>query len=687
MEFTLIDRYSPMLEKVIQLGDQNRATLGFLPRQAFEEYAGKNHIIAFTEGDDLVAYLLYRTKNSVAIIVHLCVAQNYRKASCAKQLVEHLMEVVGESIATIQLACRRDYGLDNFWYSAGFHPVSERAGRATKETSTLTTWIRSNPNCHNLFTQEIAASSKTPVLLDTNIVIDLFNGKNEESNALTADFLLNYVQFYVPASALTEINSNPDDHIRRECLRFTREKFEVAEVVPSRLDKVRNEILQIRPACVGDNTWFDISNISNAIVFDSSYFITRDAEWLSTDVSTTIHNRYGLLIMSPGEFICCIDEIDSPEDYSPIKLYGLDLEWGKLSADSFSEAVDAFYSNYGKKRAFQSCLRQKMAAADNEIRVARLKGDLAAIACIEYTDIKSVVSLLYINSTMLSPSVYPTFVKWITSKLFEDAQQKQKQVFEIPTVTLPKDVEEVLGNSTLFATKDSFFRIVLPQIMTKTVFEDVFIRPNPNLDTSNIEETDGHYAWDTHAEYKIERMLSPLKLTPSSLPTYIVPITGNYARELFDEALADENPNFFETHHVLATLSDEKVYFKSPRQKISRFPARILWYVSQSEMMGTQQIRACSILDNVTTGPMNAIYKKYHRLGILDWKQLQAMVGSAEEITAYNFSCTELLKNPISLEEARQILGKPNETFPSYREITESQFLDLYRQGTKCETR
>lgn len=686
MEFTLVNRHSPMLEKVIQLGDQNRATLGFLPRQAFEEYAGKNHIIAFTDGADLVAYLLYRTKNSVAIIVHLCVAQNYRKTSCAKQLVERLMEVVGETIATIQLACRRDYGLDNFWYSAGFHPVSERAGRATKESSTLTTWIRSNPNCHNLFTQEIASSSKTPVLLDTNIVIDLFNRQNEESNALTADFLLNYVQFYVPASALTEINSNPDDCIRRECLRYAREKFEVAEVAPSRLDKVRNEILQIRPACAGDNTWFDISNIANAIVFGSSYFITRDAAWLNTDVSTTIHNQYGLLIMSPGEFICCIDEFDSPEDYSPIKLYGLGLEWGKLSADSFSGAVDLFYSNFGKKRAFQSYLRQKMAATDNEVRVARLKGELAAISCIEYTDTKSVVSLLYINSKMLSPSVYPTFVKWITSKLFEDAQQKQKQIFEIPTVSLPEDVGEVLRNSNLFATKDSFFRVVLPQIVPKTVFEDVFIRPNPNLNSDSIKESDGHFAWNIYSEYNIERMLSPLKLTPSSLPTYIVPITGNYAKELFDEALADENPNFLETYHVLATLSDEKVYFKSPRKKISRFPARILWYVSQSEMMGTKQIRACSILDNVTTGSMKTVYKKYHRLGILDWNQLRSMVGNAEEITAYSFSCTELLKSPISLEEARRILGKPNEAFPSYREITESQFLDLYRQGTKCET-
>ena len=55
MDFTVVYARYKLLKKVQDLGDSASSTVGFLPGEAFADYARKGHILAVTEGDGLLA--------------------------------------------------------------------------------------------------------------------------------------------------------------------------------------------------------------------------------------------------------------------------------------------------------------------------------------------------------------------------------------------------------------------------------------------------------------------------------------------------------------------------------------------------------------------------------------------------------------------------------------------------------
>lgn len=92
MELRIVDNNSEWLDKVIALGDSCRATVGFMPKQAFVDYAYRREILALTTGDALVAYVMYRYRDYSLVIVHMCVSEKYRKHGYAEKLMDALYE-------------------------------------------------------------------------------------------------------------------------------------------------------------------------------------------------------------------------------------------------------------------------------------------------------------------------------------------------------------------------------------------------------------------------------------------------------------------------------------------------------------------------------------------------------------------------------------------------------------------
>ncbi len=96
------------LPKIKQLWRRNSETLGFFPEGAFEDHSKKRLIlVAHSEDNQLLGYLLFRFSRGTTVIVHLCVNPTSRSKGIAKQLVQKLKEVCSESRG-ISLKCRRD---------------------------------------------------------------------------------------------------------------------------------------------------------------------------------------------------------------------------------------------------------------------------------------------------------------------------------------------------------------------------------------------------------------------------------------------------------------------------------------------------------------------------------------------------------------------------------------------------
>ena len=184
MQIIEIGINSKWLSQIKDLGDSQSATVGFLPEQAYNDYAENKHIYAALIEDELAGYVLFRITKNMTIIVHLCVCPAMRKSGIAKKLVNHLYENTKHTYG-IKLNCRRDYNLEEFWKSLGFIPISEKPGKSVKNKTILTTWLKKHVH-DDLFSyqEENNLDSRIIANLDTNIVIDLCDNSNDESMAL-----------------------------------------------------------------------------------------------------------------------------------------------------------------------------------------------------------------------------------------------------------------------------------------------------------------------------------------------------------------------------------------------------------------------------------------------------------------------------------------------------------------------
>lgn len=117
MKLVTIDENSKWLSAVQKLGDDSRLTLGFMPAQAFVDYAKRKQILGLIINGELVAYTMFRYKKTSLIIVHFCVSTKHRSHGYAKNLMSALYQQEKDYVSQFMLSCRRDYNLDKFWYS------------------------------------------------------------------------------------------------------------------------------------------------------------------------------------------------------------------------------------------------------------------------------------------------------------------------------------------------------------------------------------------------------------------------------------------------------------------------------------------------------------------------------------------------------------------------------------------
>jgi len=687
MNVVEVKKNSRWLSQIIKLGDSHRATVGFLPERAFEEYAEKKRILALVDEDEVLAYVLFRFKKSELIIVHLCVSTLHRNKGYARVLIDELEKRNSEHISHMKLSCRRDYNLDAFWTKLGFVPFGESPGRATTKQTVLTKWIRYNQFSENLFTVVPDSQNNLHIILDTNVVIDLCEGGNEEVNALRQDYLGVYVNFKISRHVLDEINRSSDSQNRQKHLAYANSRFTLLGVYDEQVyNAVLADLLRAKPCDLKSNKWYDLSHIAFSIASDASAFVTSDLEWLGTGISEYIYDKYGLRIVSPGELIKYVDELDSPNAYSPVKLQGLDIDFGEMKQSDFSEVVNAFHFLYneGRKSVFERDLRLMMAHPEKYklMLVKSVNGPMALIVYQVEHNIMLVKRIL-LDKKKVGISLQNTLTKRLAFKLLETANHLGVCYIQIERELLDNSVINAFVESGYLVDESIVYRVLENSVLEpKDLKEYLFLDNQSQLNHAIIKYRDiaTKLTPSVKSTIDLEKALWPLKINARNVPCFVVPIRADYAKELFDEKLQDENMSLFCVQKREPALSIENVYFKNSRQSIKVSPARILWYVSQSNDIGTGAIRATSYLDEVEIGTAKVLYKKYNRLGVLSWDQLKKFADD-DRVAVYKFSYTELFDRTVELKRVRSITNKPNATFQSYLEINTAQYLQIYEEG------
>jgi len=171
----------------------------------------------------------------------------------------------------------------------------------------------------------------------------------------------------------------------------------------------------------------------------------------------------------------------------------------------------------------------------------------------------------------------------------------------------------------------------------------------------------------------VEHRLRPLRVADAPLDTWLVPIRPSFSGDLFG----------YPTHLLKRPdnlgMSLEHVYYRSGKSGETA-PARVLWYVSgphHGVVMG------CSSLIEVAGGEPKELYRKFRRLGVYTYQQVQASAGKSGIVRALHVIDTELFASPVPAKTLDTLCQRHSQSLwvRSPRKIKPELFADILKEG------
>ena len=700
MKIEVINLNSQHLITVKKLGKENASTLGFLPEGAFNERAKeKQIIIALDDSECCVGYILYRIVSRQAKIVHLCIDKSKRNTGAAQMLINFLKTITSDLLG-LSLKCRRDYTeATKLWEKSRFIPIGESRGRGKNPTTLVYWWFsHGHPSLFDI-SHEAKNKDQIEIVVDANVFFDFDDPSRtgfEESNALKADWLQDILNISVVDELYQEINHSNDANIRKN----SREKASHYNQLSSDTDKADLIVSEIKAIYVKDEARLtnrdrsDIRQVAEAVTGDAQYFITRDEALLKKVISNEIFNRFGLRIMRPSDLVIQIDEIRREREYQPARLSGTSIK-NVLVKSGLEAKLTKLFQQQETKTSFQSSLRLYL--SDLSVHTCRQIIDeqdklLALFVYKKSNDNCLEVPLLRIYKNKLSP----TLARHLIIEAVHNSITENKHFVKITDPFIHSEIKTALIEEGFLETENIWTKFHIKDVLTKsqtirrlnqisveTIEQKKFIE-----NVNDLLEKD-YFNLTAEIFADIEKLFYPLKISDSLLQCFIIPIQPQWAKELFDENLA--NQGLFGAKRDLA-LRKEQIYYRSKLNSNGlKSPARILWYVSKgkSKYAGVGAIRACSLIDEIIVEKPKIVFNLFKRLGIYEWQDVYKTANQNinNEIMAIKFSHTQLFSNPVENERIKKIAEDNNhnlQVFSPYR-ISQELFMKIYIEGMSLE--
>jgi hypothetical protein len=628
-----------------------------MPKGAFEEAVQKQTLLAAVEPQDhFQGYVFFRRSRDGLKIAHLCVCPDALGKGVARLLVE---EVTARNphASGVGLWCRHDFAANKIWPRLGFSPRQRKHGRGRKGGE-LVLWFKDH--AHPDLLTPLAHDNRVEAVIDSCVYFDIVDAdqtdRGEESRALLSDWLDDSIRLFVSQEIRNDMHRDNDD-ARREHRERQIGMFDEMRIAPAEYQKAHDKLKGVLPPANADDeqTKTDYCHLAWTMAGKIPYFLTRDRPLLGHKDAL---EKLGVFVLTPGEFIRRIDELERKEAYRPEEISGANITF-LIADDNMMPAIEklADTGDGESPRHLVDQVRNLLAKPrENLVRVARdSDGNLLALIGVARAGTASPTLSLV---RMPKSSVAPTLARFIAHKLIAEQAKVGTGTYRVPDARLPDVFREALlyCGFKLEATGQPI-RVCRGGLLT-------------------MPEAQKEFGTLSNDRALREAEVWPVKITDVVEPAYMIPIKPTYASSLFDYGLASQTL-FCTKPDVL--MQDECVYYSGTNMG---FPesGRIIWYVSQDDgFQGTSAARACSFLVQAERGPAKTIFKKYRRFGVFDWRDVLKLAGSANnKITVLRFSHSETFPKPIPLEEMRDDL-KSAPAGP--RPLDYALFLKLYRQG------
>ena len=651
------------LAAVDELMVRNTGTLGFLPREALDDYLRNDGVLGVrTEDGRLAGYILYAANRDRFRIAQLCVTEEHRGSGIARRLVEAL-----KSSATTQkvaiLRCRNDFPAHEMWPKLGFFAVSHMRG-SSREGHPLTLWrlVLSRDNQLALFRGTISESA-LDVVMDAQVFFDLDEPVTEEtrpSHALVADPLVQSVNLWYTDELFNEIERNLDED-RHNKARDRTVNFAALEYDPLTVEINAERLREVLPGG-SDSQRSDIRHLALVAASEVRMFVTRDQGLLKK--AAGIAAAVNVEVLSPGELIVRLREY-AEGDAAPEHVSGLQLRWSRLESEGFkSFPFDRFL--YGRERLKPLKRRINSLLANAELDVLWSDGEPTAIRVLEYGACGTLtVSLGRVDVSRQDTSPGRFLIAEVLRKAVREGQEVVRFDASDLTPGLLRGVSE-MG----FRERDGGFERFC---LTRYVGRQAVTTRIAELSPGNAE----HYADMSNSD--LERFTSPAVVEPEQ-NHFLIPIKPGYALNLFDRRQSAYDMFGGDPNRLLRWSN--VYYMKARYRKMMQRPARILWYVSGR---GHKKIVAVSHLDDVVIDTPRELLRQFSKYGTLDWADLFRMCGgdTLMKLMALRFSQTFSLRMVVPLAEVRRVFEEDGVglSFPSPVRMGAGTFRKLFELG------
>jgi hypothetical protein len=661
MDYTIINikEDDNLIDAVIALGDSQKQTLGFLPTQAFIEYAARGSIlVALSKERVVVGYVLFAYKKSnICRLAHVCVDPSWRKKGVGNSLIKCLKSVTANT-SSIIVRCRRDYGIDQFWVSNGFVAKGEGPGRGSSG-ATLTLWEYR----HQLSLLSLPSEGSQPlIVLDLNVVIEDMQGDENESRALFSFTYADEIDFRVSKHSYIEANRSED----KECRDLTRSRLNSLKHIELCQDP---GVIQLIVNIIGETNLDDARQIASAVCSNADCFITKDTG--ITKYSEEIQKEFGLSVCTPTEFVINYCNGSGRDLYFPGYLNSSEIVFKPIESFSISALFQEYKDADERKHSFENSLcinspdtkkhsffhivvkdqeigicAQSKVEKELIIRMLRLK---KTIKHMHTLSAHIVESILYMSSSTGISNIVVTDKssgRLVDSALIDTGFQKRNGCFTKP-----------MGSG--------FIRSI-------DALEKIGLEPSRDFTSSSMDLLE------------LENTLWPAKILDLNIPIYIFPIKPKWAKKLISNW--GHQLSLTETSNIM--LQTRRVYYRSKQGLRIDSPARIIWYASENDQHGLGKCGiGLSLINHVEIGPAKQLFKKYERFGVYTWEDLHrtAKNDPAKHLMAIVFSKTELFKRTLDFhlisETIQTIEGRVFNPVSPFA-ISQESFREMYRLGT-----
>jgi len=513
-------------------------------------------------------------------------------------------------------------------------------------------------------TEQEKIESTLCVSIYLNVFLDLTDPSrqgHEESGSLLADWLSD-LELYITDETFNEIARIDDVFLRRRQMEFAK-RFPALGCQHQKLTDVEVELEQVFPRKKSVRDESDFRQLARTIAAGAKFFVTRDNSLLG--ISDKVYESFGVTVIRPSDLIIRLDEIRRENEYQPVRLAGTLSEVRLVQSETETVLTQIFQEDSQKKtkQDFQTLLRRLLANPKQySCYIAREKdgNPIGLWAYDNHSESELNIPLLRVARSPIAE----TLARHIILRAIAHSAYNNKIFTKITDKAPGRVVMAALREDGFREIKGEWLKVNLSvattaQEIAGTLSSLSFAKLGEGSFIAELAKTlhDDSKLHNPHVMSEIERLLWPAKITDAAIPTFIIPIRPGWAKELFDEELA--NQTLFGATPELA-LNRESVYYRSNQNSGGlRAPGRILWYVSSGvKYFGTGQIRACSRLDEVVVDDPKSLYRRFKRLGVYQWKHVYELAKKdvSNKIMALHFSDTELFRTPISRNQALAIL-------------------------------